>query len=219
MLIQLKSLYYIIFFSDLLFIGCSTYTIKNYQSKEKFYQDFNNSVKNRDVNITSVSKGSFNINDGIVLENDSLISYRKSERKEKISIGVSDLKDIIYTGNDSKSASLVFKNGEILKCENMISSRDSISLTAMKTLTLRNAIIPIDKVKSVSYPNRLRSLPSGLFVGAVVGLITATIISKTSNDNESQSISYYVSAPIIGALFGVAIASIIGWNTTYQFNL
>jgi len=210
--------YYILSILALLLTGCSTYTINKYQSKEKFYQDFNNSVKNRDVNITSVKDSSFEINDGIVLENDSLISYDKSERKEKISFAVSGLKDIIYTGTDLTSATLIFKNGDKLNGENMISSHDSISLIASKTSTIRNAIIPINNVISVSYPNRLRSLPSGLFVGAIVGLVTATILAKTTTDFHGQPLDYYLPLPFFGAVLGGAIAIIIGRNTTYQFN-
>ena len=100
----------------------------------------------------------------------------------------------------------------------MISSRDSISFTAMKSLTLRNTIIPINKVISVSYSNRLRSLPSGLFVGAIVGLVTATILAKTSTDIHGQPLDYYLPLPFFGAALGGAISIIIGWNTTFQFN-
>jgi hypothetical protein len=214
----MKNTCYIISLLAFLLTGCSTYTIKNYQSKEIFYQDFNNAVKNRDVNITTVDFSYIDINDGIVLINDTLISYEKSERQEKISAAVSDIKDIYYTGTVNSSASILFKNGDTFKSDKITTTRDSISFIGMKTLILRNAIIPIDKVKTVSYQNRVRSLPSGLFIGAVAGLVTATIIGSTSKDNHGKALNYYVPMPIFGALFGAAIASSIGWNTTYQFN-
>jgi PBP1b-binding outer membrane lipoprotein LpoB len=52
----MKNIYGLFFLLALLLMGCSsTYTIKDFPSKERFYEDFNNSVKNKDVSITLMS--------------------------------------------------------------------------------------------------------------------------------------------------------------------
>jgi hypothetical protein len=47
----------------------------------------------------------------------------------------------------------------------------------MKTSIAKNYIDPIDiaKVKTVTYKNRLRTLPLGILSGTIAGIITAVI--------------------------------------------
>jgi hypothetical protein len=210
-------IYYILSASLILFLtGCSTYTIKNFSSKEKFYQDFNKAAKNKDVSITLVYGRSFDIDNGVVLENDSLISYEKSGIKGKMTVPLADLTDLIYTDKNHYSASVIFKNGTILKGDNITAGHDSISFTALKQSIIRKSLAPINKVETVSYLNNIRAIPSGIFGGALAGLLTAGI-ADIANDFKVP-VNYWVAAPLIGAVFGGIIAVLIGWNTTYQFN-
>jgi hypothetical protein len=204
-------------------MGCSTYTIKDFPSKEKFYQDFNSSVKNKDVNITLLNDSSFAIRDGAVLENDILFSFAKLEDKDPRSFALSSIAEIRYTNNDSSSASILFKNGEMLRGKNIRTNSDSIYFT-VKTSTAKNNIAPIhveiDKVKTVTYKTRLGSSLIGILSGAIAGIIIAVIAGSTLTDKEGSSVAlnYDVLAPPIGAILGGIAGGLIGWNIIYQFN-
>src|ERR1035437_9263046 len=101
--------------SALFFMGCSTYTIKDFPSKEKFYEDFNNSAKNKDVNITLINDSSFTIHDGVVLENDTLFSFAKLEERYVRTYPLSLITEIRYLNNDISTALILLKNGEIFR--------------------------------------------------------------------------------------------------------
>ncbi len=59
----------------LILTGCSsTYTLKNFSSKEKFYENFNNYMSNKPVKVTFVEDSSFIISENVKISNDSLIS-------------------------------------------------------------------------------------------------------------------------------------------------
>jgi hypothetical protein len=54
-------------------LGCySTYTINDFSSKEKFYEDFNNSVGTKDLNITLINDSLISIKGGGILKQDTL---------------------------------------------------------------------------------------------------------------------------------------------------
>lgn len=205
-------------------MGCSIYTIKDYPSKEKFYEDFNNSAKNKDVNITLINDSSFTINDGVVLENDSLFSFAKIEERDLRIYPLSVITEIRYMNNDTSTALILFNNGETLRGTNFRTESDSIYFT-MQTSTKKNKNVPIpieiDKIKTITYKTHLRSIPLGILGGAITGLITAAIAStgiSDSKDNNGKAAAYFIVSPILGAAIGVIVGGIIGWNTIYQFN-
>jgi hypothetical protein len=206
-------------------MGCSsTYTIKDFSTKDKYYEDFNNSIKNKDVNITLINDSSFTLNGGAILENDTLFSFAKLEEKNMRIFALSDITEIRYTNNDSSSASIIFKNGEIIRGKNIRTDNDSIYFN-LKTSTTENNIAPayieINKVKTVTYKTRLRSSLLGILYGAITGLITAIIVGNSFTNNKDDSgkaEEYYLFAPPIGAIIGGIAGGLIGWNTIYQFN-
>ena len=219
----MKNIYGLFFLLALLLMGCSsTYTIKDFPSKEKFYEDFNNSAQNKDVNVTLINDSSFTINDGTVLENDTLISYGKLEGKDKRSFALSDITEIRYANNDSSSASVLFKNGDKLRGENIITDHDSIYFVTMKTSIARNNIVPIDKVKKVSYNNRLIRMPLGLLAGAPLGLLSGIVLGHvfhTTDDKGYPDVSNItIEMTFVGTLAGIIVSCIIGYNYIYQFN-
>lgn len=229
----MKNIYSLFFLLALLLMGCSsTYTIKDFPSKERFYEDFNNSAKNKDVNVNLINDSSFAINDGIILENDTLFSL---EGKDNRSFALSDITEIRYKNNDYSSASILFKNGDILRGKDIRTDSDSIYFTvktstaknniapthiAQDTLFTRTNVFPIETVKSVGYKTHLRSVPLGILSGAIAGLIIAVIAwnTLTSKDNSGAASAYYIFAPPIGAMAGAIVGGCIGWKTIYQFN-
>jgi hypothetical protein len=236
----MKNIYGLFFLLALLLMGCSsTYTIKDFPSKEKFYEDFNNSAQNKDVNVTLINDSSFAINDGIILENDTLFSL---EGKDNRSFALSDITEIRYKNNDYSSASILFKNGDILRGKDIRTDSDSIYFTvktskaknniasihiavapihiAQDTLFTPTNVFPIETVKSVSYKTYLRSVPLGILSGAIAGLIIAVIAGNnlTSKDDSGAASAYYILAPPIGAMVGAIVGGCIGWKTIYQFN-
>ena len=219
----MKKYYTLLFLFALLFIGCSTYTIKDFPSKDKFYEDFNNSVKNKDVNITLINDSSFTINDGAVLENDTLFSFAKLEEKDVRTSAVSDITEIRYTDNDSASAAILYKNGDKLRGKNIRIDSDSIHFT-VKTSTSNNNTVPvhieISKVKTVTYKTRIGSSIIGILSGGIAGVIVAVIAGTTLNDKEGSGVAlnYEILTPPIGAILGGIAGGLIGWKTVYQFN-
>jgi hypothetical protein len=69
-------IYYLIFaVVSLLFIGCSsTYTIKSFSSKEKFYEDFNKSASGKTLTVVLTNDSTFVIGRGARVSNDSLFT-------------------------------------------------------------------------------------------------------------------------------------------------
>jgi hypothetical protein len=69
----MKKYYSALFLLALILMGCSsTYTIKNFSSKEKFYKDFNSSVGSKDMNITLSNDSLYEISGGGLLKHDTL---------------------------------------------------------------------------------------------------------------------------------------------------
>ena len=61
--------------SVFILIGCSsTYTLRNYSSKEKFHKDFNTSADNKDLNITLLNDSLVQTTDGGILKHDTLFT-------------------------------------------------------------------------------------------------------------------------------------------------
>lgn len=58
----------------LILTGCSsTYTLKDFSSKEKFYENFNKYMSNKPVKVTFVNDSSFVISKNVKISNDSIL--------------------------------------------------------------------------------------------------------------------------------------------------
>ncbi len=78
--------------------GCSsTYTLKDYPSKQKFYEDFNSSVKGKDIKIILTNDSTVNSYNGAIIRNDSLIF--KSNTKYSKRIPLKGISKISYRNN------------------------------------------------------------------------------------------------------------------------
>jgi len=79
----MKKLFLAIAFFVVLFPGCSsTYTVTDFGTKEKFYEEFNNSFKEREVKVTLVNDSSFIVQNGIEINHDTLLSFVNLEEKK-----------------------------------------------------------------------------------------------------------------------------------------
>jgi len=204
----------------ILFSGCSsTYRLNNFHSKEEFYEDFNHSVKSKEVKITLTNDSSFISTDGIVIENDTLSTSSKLEEKKNRRFALLDIAEINYISNEYKSASVLLKNDEELRVENIRIFPDSIHFVEIKSLITINDI-PIDKVKKAGYKNRwINIFPgaiAGLLSGGIIGLLRGKAI--TNSHGESQELMGSLFGASVGLITGGIVGYILGYTINYQFN-
>lgn len=70
----MKNIYLIISLIIFFLTGCSsTYTLKDFSSKEKFYNDFNKYMSNKPVKVTFVDDSSFVFSENVKISNDSIL--------------------------------------------------------------------------------------------------------------------------------------------------
>ncbi|MHB1687752.1 MAG: hypothetical protein ACYCVH_10295 [Ignavibacteriaceae bacterium] len=125
--------FFITAFFSLTFISCSSiYTVKDFSSKEKLYQDFNNSVKDKSIEVKFINDSSLTINNGAVIKNDTLysIGYHLDKKYERIAL--SEIKKINYTGSDYKSANLLLKNDEQINAGDINIANDTMEYRDFK---------------------------------------------------------------------------------------
>jgi hypothetical protein len=219
----MKSTLFILVVVAFYLTGCSSqYTIRDFPTKDKFIEYFNNSIKNKSVKITLQNDSSFSNIDGVVVENDTLISYREVESKEKGKSALSDIAEIKYTSNDYTSAAVLLKNGDNIRGENIRTDRDSMYYINIRSFITRNNIVPIDKVKTVSYKNRLIRMPLGLLAGLPLGLLSGILLGTAFHTTDEKgnpdvlNISFEMT--ILGGFVGIITSSLVGYDYIYQFN-
>jgi hypothetical protein len=189
------------------FIGCSSYKVINYPSKEAFHEDVNGSMKNRDVNVVTVDS-SFTALEGSRIEDDSLQIVANIQEK----IPQSEIKDIKYYGNayEVPSAYIWLKSGEELNTKTVRVLPDS----TVQFINITNKYIPLTDVKHINYTNHWVGLGTGTFAGILTGLIVASIMV---NQSEAWSRTGGTFLVIPGTVVGAILGAIIGWDMIYQF--
>ena len=207
----------------------STYTIGNFTSKQKFYTDFNNFERNKDLKITLLTDSVFYSNSEIQIFNDTLFTIKQFIEKRYNTIPIKQIKKIDYLSSDYKTANFLLLNGKLIKAVNIQMRPDSINFYVPQTIIRRNVFLPIDKVKTISYKNHWLGFIPGIPTGALIGFITGVLgfyPTHTSHpdmgtSNETQSTDLAGSAVIgtgIGTIIGGVLGWVIGFNYTYQFN-
>ncbi len=224
----MKLFYLVIPIALVFFIGCSsTFKVTDYSSKEKFYEDVNNSIKNRDFNLVTADS-SFTALAGSIIKDDSLKTTSKFQ--EKI-IPLKDVKSIKYFGNayEIPSATVWLGNGKELRAEQIKELPDSmIQLTNVR---VSSGYISVDKIQAISYKTRwqctLLGAPIGFASGALIGGIlgrSGAIIHINDGGNHptfDSGTSMVVGAAwgaLIGTVTGIIVGYIIGWDHVYQFH-
>ncbi len=205
---------FIFFIFSFLLVGCSsTYTIKNFTSKEKFYEEFNRSAKNKTVKVTLTNDSSITALNGANISNDSLFFTNQVLKEEKIESN--EIKNIKYldTGSSNLAAIIILNNGKELKAKkaNMLGG-SSINAWIVEN-ELEN--LPLSKIKRASYNKNCVGVPIGLLSGTVLGYFSLGIANGLiSKGSKSDTIVY----PIASILIGGVIGWIVGYDYTYQFN-
>ncbi|MHB8338076.1 MAG: hypothetical protein ACYDEE_11735 [Ignavibacteriaceae bacterium] len=220
----MKHINYLLFaFFSLAFVSCSSIdTVKDFSSKEKFYNDFNDFAKNKNVEVTLINDSSFTTSEGASISNDTLILNIKNENE----LSLSEIVNMKYNNTSfvHSSADIILKDGEKLNVENIKILHDSsIQFTNCKGI---KEYLPLNKVKKASYLQRLPGVMTGLSLGTITGAITGVIVlyvlhssvlgsnSELSNSPDAAFMTYIFSGAIIGSVIGW----ITGHNYVYQFN-
>ena len=207
---------------SLIFISCSsTYTINDFSSKEKFYDDFNNFASSKSLDVELINDSSITVSNGFIL-GDTLYTpgFRIDTKSGKIAL--SDIKKIDYTGSDYKSANLLLKNGSQISVEEINFTNDTLSYTNSIT---QDVAMPLSKIKKVSYKNRWFSTPAGFLSGGIIGAYIGSKFPTYSNHISNSGIQgseQNINSALYGLGSGVIIGTVTGWligyTYTYQFN-
>ncbi|MHB8581152.1 MAG: hypothetical protein ACYDA4_15020 [Ignavibacteriaceae bacterium] len=134
-----------------LLAGCSsTYRLNDFSSKEKFYGDFNNFARNKNVKVTLSNDSSFSLTNGAAIENDTLYSPGEEIKSGIKKIAVSDIKEINYTSNNYNSASILLKDGESYRAKEIKMGKDSIDFAYDDEVTSQNNVASIGRENYLS---------------------------------------------------------------------
>jgi len=219
---------FVFFISFILFIfsflGCSSiYNIKNFPSKEKFYQNLNNFVKDKNVKICTGGDSVIHLNEGVEINDDTLIILNKKIKEEKF-ISLNEIKNIDYNNYQNPSAFLELKNGEKLEAEDIRISNDSMRFNNIKYVDLKSSI-STKEIKEISLDSRWTGVIKGLLIGTLSGaaigglthIIPATEHHPSFTPPYQRSEYNTFNSFMIGTVSGAFIGSIIGWLIGYDF--
>ena len=222
----MKIFYFYIVAFALILIGCSpTYKISDFSSRDKFYGDFNNFARNKNVKITFTNDSSFYVDNGAEIVNDTLYYLGIEINSGNKRITVSDIKELNYTSNDYKSASILLKNGESYRAKEIKMGKDSIEFAFTNEVITQNKVTSINNIQKISYKNRwLGVIPgsiAGTLLGFVIGVATISPSTPLAGELQGGTPANFASVPI-GTFSGLILGSAFGWfmgfNYTYQFN-
>ena len=219
-------LFFILAIFSFAITSCSSiYTVKDFPSKEKFYNDFNNSAKYRNINVILLNDSSFSSPYGAIISDDSLLTINIIKHKTKLErSSIKEIKDYYKTDFAHPLHKIILANGNELK-ENDIQILPDSSIEYTQTENVYGERISLKKVKEVNYKNHWLGIPLGFLIGAVSGIATALtiiiIIVKTlkPSDTQPNDVNYpIIIAPTLYSLIGIIWGYMCGYTYTYQFN-
>jgi hypothetical protein len=209
-------------------IGCSsTYTISDFSSKDKFYDDFNNFADNKTLKITLNNDSSFISNEGTKITNDSLILLYQYQSNTIDTVHQQDIKKIIdyYDEYSNHSIKILLADGKEIKEKNIEYLPDSSIKIAVTKILNDNKSIPLINVKKISYNRHWIGLISGFFAGIPLGVVVEVshvLPVHVDEGNPPKSTYDDINGTLIAIPLGILIGSVVGWivgyNYTYQFN-
>ena len=213
---------YILFSITILFTGCSTsYSIRDYSSKEKFYNDFNSFAKNKRLVVTMESDSTFIINQGAAIVNDTLCSLNNFILAGRKKIATNEIKEINYLSYDYKSATILLKDGEVFNASKINFIKDTIDFENSEKVKLDLTLV--SKVKKIVYNNHVLGMPVYAGFGFLAGFIGGFFGNINSGDGSSLNpglnpILGGIIYSVYGLLFGTVAGAFIGYDYVYYFN-
>ena len=110
----------------------SIYTVKSFSSKEKLYQDFNNSVRDKSVEVKFINDSSLTFNNGAVIKSDTLYAINYNIDKKFRKTALPEIKILKYTGSDYKSAILFLQSNKQINASDIEIANDTLALGTEK---------------------------------------------------------------------------------------
>jgi len=219
----MKNIYLAGAFIFILFTGCSsTFTVTDFGTKEKFYEEFSNNFKDREVKVALVNDSSFIAQNGVEINHDTLLSFVNLEEKKNRQFALSDVAVIDFLGSKTTSASVLLKNGNKLNGIEVSVTKDSIKFVESKSLLVLNSLVPTDKIKTISYKDRWRRLPLGVLAGAPLGFLSGialvSIFKIKDYHGDANYLGTSLQMTVVGVLAGCITSYLIGFDEIYQFN-
>ena len=222
----MKNIYLAGVFIFLLFTGCSsTYKVTDFPSKEKFYEEFNDTFKDREAKVILTNDSDFTADKGVVVKNNLVVCYSTLEDKRPQKFILSNLSAVSFSGNDNQSAKIILKTGEEFNAENVLTVRDSINFTEVRRL-LKIDTFPMDKVKTASYVSSWKGVFPGMKIGFASMSLLGYFIGKSitqlsggiSGDRDSQEFTGFFMGGTLGLLTGAIAGYLLGYTTSYELN-
>jgi hypothetical protein len=200
---------FVVIMNILILTGCSSvYTVNDFPTKTKFYEKFNDSIKNETIQITLLNDSSFIINTDAVLENDTLFLIKKCQLHKESGLAISEIDKIL--SNSSNISDIIKKNGQSVNGENIKTNNDSIYFYVTQDYYNKEILAPINNIKIISYKNRLVSSAGGILLGGGLGFLSAAWYSPTLDKNKDDP--GLVAGTIIGgAIIGALIGGTVGY--------
>ncbi len=209
--------------ASLIYSGCANYVLKDFPSKQNFYNSFNNFAKGKTLNIKLTNGSTFIYSKGVFIRGDSLVLKGCDTYREAKALSVKDIKDINYYSVDFRkpSAYLELKDGEKLNAESISFRKDSIGFINVES---KDKYIPLNEVNKIYYTNRWLGAGIGFPAGTLIGyvLLDYGILPPFKSAGWDQYFSQHVTSRIEELLWvpvaAAVIGAIIGYTYNYQFN-
>ena len=199
--------------------GCSTtYKVTDFSSRDKFYGDFNNFARNKNVKVTFTNDSSFSLTNSAEIANDTLYCLGKEINSGNKRIAVSDIKELNYTRNDYKSASILLKNGESYRAKEIKMGKDSIEFAFNNEVITQNKVTSINNIQKISYNNHSIGSISNLGLGFCLGIAGGSLVQIIGAGFAIPIGTPVIIGATLGIILGPITGALIGYKYTYQFS-
>ena len=199
--------------------GCSTtYKVTDFSSRDKFYGDFNNFARNKNVKVTLSNDSSFSLTNSAEIANDTLYYLGKEINSGNKRIAVSDIKELNYTSNDYKSASILLKNGESYRAKEIKMGKDSLEFAFTNEVITQNKVTSINNIQKISYKNHSIGSISNLGLGFCLGIAGGSLVQIMGAGFAIPIGTPVIIGATLGIILGPITGALIGYKYTYQFS-
>ena len=203
------------------FVGCSTtHYLKYSASNKEFYDDYNNSAGNRNVEVILKNDSTFYQENHTLIRNDTLYYFVKTEEGKYYELPTSSVKKINYLTNDFKTAGLIFNDGDHLKGKDIFITKDSISFLGVREQIFKYNLSPVNHIKIITYKNHWKVVVPGSLSGILLGGLLGTsgwILHPPDGHGHFAQAEATIAGALSGLIIGGVVGYILGFNVNYQF--